>query len=321
MGNYSIKKNVDSMEILLFFYVPLQPIMETTITKHIIETSFSKLKQWPTAISLDDDLILMDLTAETPFPDKGRYTNFYVFGLVTQGELHYDVDTIERTVQAGQLIVVSEKRVVDNYHCSADLQGKVMAMSTSFFREVIRDMAYLSSMFLFTRSHPVQQVSGRESERLLSFHSMIRERLEDTDNNFQHHLVRTLMQAMFYDMSSVIYRFRDLAIGRHSRIEELFAQFIRLVEANCRQERRVGWYAEQMGITPKYLSEAVKEVSKNTPTEWIDNYVTLAIRLMLKDTTKTIKDISAELNFSNQSFLGKYFRLHVGMSPSEYRRK
>ena len=76
-----------------------------------------------------------------------------------------------------------------------------------------------------------------------------------------------------------------------------------------------------MGITPKYLSETVKSVSKNTPMEWIDNYVTLAIRVLLKDTTKTIKDIADEMNFPNQSFLGKYFRMHVGVSPSEYRRK
>ena len=295
--------------------------MEPSKTKEIIKTSFGRLKQWPNAISLGDDLILLDITAETPFPEEGRLTNFVTFGLITQGELHYHVDTIERTVQTGQLIVVSEKRVVNNYSCSADLQGEVMAMSMPFFREIIRDMAYFSSMFLFTRSHPVQQLSERERERLQSYHSMIRERMEEMGNDFQRHLVRTLMQAMFYDMSSVIYRFRDLAIGQHSRIEELFAQFIRLVESNCRRERRVAWYAEQLGITPKYLSEAVKGVSKNTPTEWIDNYVTLAIRVMLKDTTKSIKDISTELNFPNQSFLGKYFRLHVGMSPSKYRRE
>ena len=94
-----------------------------------------------------------------------------------------------------------------------------------------------------------------------------------------------------------------------------------MVETNFRRERRVGWYAEQLGITPKYLSETVKNVSRRTPNEWIDRYVTLEIRVLLKTSTKSIREIAEELHFPNQSFLGKFFREHVGVSPSSYRKK
>jgi AraC-like DNA-binding protein len=92
------------------------------------------------------------------------------------------------------------------------------------------------------------------------------------------------------------------------------------VERNFRVERRVGWYAEQLCITPKYLSETVKQVSRRTPNEWIDNYVTLEVRVLLKNSTMSIKEIAQTLNFPNQSFLGKFFKEHVGMSPSDYRK-
>ena len=75
-----------------------------------------------------------------------------------------------------------------------------------------------------------------------------------------------------------------------------------------------------MCITPKYLSETVKVVSGRTPNEWVDSYVTLELRVMLKTTTKSIKEIAEEMNFPNQSFLGKFFREHVGVSPTVYRR-
>ena len=75
-----------------------------------------------------------------------------------------------------------------------------------------------------------------------------------------------------------------------------------------------------MGITPKYLSESVKAVSRRTPNEWIDNYVTMELRVQLRNSTKSIKQIAEELNFPNQSFLGKYFKEHVGLSPSDYRK-
>ena len=95
---------------------------------------------------------------------------------------------------------------------------------------------------------------------------------------------------------------------------------MKLLEQNFRTERRVGWYAEQLCITPKYLSETVKQVSRLTPNEWIDNYVILEIRVLLKNSTRSIKEIAMEMNFPNQSFLGKFFKERVGMSPSEYRK-
>ena len=61
-------------------------------------------------------------------------------------------------------------------------------------------------------------------------------------------------------------------------------------------------------------------MSKRTPNGWIDHYVMLELRVLLKNTTKSIKEITEELNFPNQSFLGKYFKEHAGMSPSEFRR-
>jgi YesN/AraC family two-component response regulator len=107
---------------------------------------------------------------------------------------------------------------------------------------------------------------------------------------------------------------------RPIRADAVFTKFIKLVEENCKHERRVSWYAKQICITPKYLSELVKNVSKRTPNEWIDNYVALELRLILKNSTKSIKEITKEMNFPNQSFLGKYFKEHVGISPSKYRR-
>ena len=102
--------------------------------------------------------------------------------------------------------------------------------------------------------------------------------------------------------------------------EDIFTKFIKLVDEHCRHERRVGWYALQLGITPKYLSEAVRTVSKRTPNQWIDNYVTMELRVLLKNTTKNIKEIAEEMNFPNQSFMGKYFKDHVGISPTKYRK-
>ncbi len=110
------------------------------------------------------------------------------------------------------------------------------------------------------------------------------------------------------------------ATSHNKKSEHIFLNFIQLVEKHYRSERRVGWYAEQLNISPKYLSETVSSVSKHSPNEWITKYVTTELRNMLRNTNKRIADIAVEMNFPNQSFLGKYFRENVGISPLKYRK-
>jgi len=290
------------------------------MNQEIIETDFEKAKKWVSGEYIEDDLLLIDQLADAPFPAEPRRMNFILLGFCTRGQVEYRVDTVEHVVHPGEVIIVSERHVVDHYKASPDLMGLCMMVSVPFFKEVIRDVSDLSALFLFSRNHPVMKLTEREGEIFHRYFYAIRERITDSTNHFRRELIRTLMLAMFYDLSNVIYSFRQQTNQRKSRADEIFAQFIKMVEANCKEERRVTWYAEQLGITPKYLSETVKHVSKRTPNEWIDNYVTLEIRVQLKTSTKSIKDIAKEMKFPNQSFLGKYFKEHVGMSPSDYRR-
>lgn len=64
-----------------------------------------------------------------------------------------------------------------------------------------------------------------------------------------------------------------------------------------------------------------KRGGNGTAGEWIENYVTMEAKMLLKTTDLTIQQISAQLNFANQSFFGKYFKNQTGMSPTDYRRE
>ena len=83
--------------------------------------------------------------------------------------------------------------------------------------------------------------------------------------------------------------------------------------------RSIAYYAKLLCISPKHLSATIKIMSGQTASEWIDNYVIIAAKAMLRSSSKTIQQISNDLNFSNQSFFGKFFKKYVGVSPTEYR--
>ena len=93
------------------------------------------------------------------------------------------------------------------------------------------------------------------------------------------------------------------------------------LQQNYRRYRDVGWYARQLSLTPKYLSEVVKQVSGCTAGDWINAFVMNELKTMLRGTSLSIKEIAIRMNFANQSFLGKYFKSTMGMSPAAYRKE
>ena len=290
------------------------------VIQSIPETDIQKAKAWQNSGCLADDVLLFDRMSEVPIPREPRRMNFILIALCTRGRVQYRMDTQEQLVTPGEMIIVTERHVIDNYMASPDLEGLCMILSAHFFSELIQNIGDISSLFLFSREHPVFTLSPKEQETYKDYFRVIKRKIKDTSNHFHKDLIRTLLLAMFYDLSNVIYQARQVRESRQTRAEGIFNRFIRLVESHCRAERRVGWYAQQLCITPKYLSECVKSISQRTPNEWIDNYVVLEVRVLLKNTSKSIKEIAEELNFPSQSFLGKYFKDHVGISPSQYRK-
>ncbi len=288
--------------------------------KPINEITIETVKRITHASCIDNDLVIFDNFAEIPLPNEPRRMNCLLLALCRNGSARYTVDTEKQTVKPNDIIIISEGQVVDNYMLSGDCNGIGYLMSYKFFNEIIKGIHELSSLFLFSRSHPVCTLHADETETLITYFNMIKERVNDTDHHFRKETVQSLFTTMIYDISNAIYRIQNIKDKKQTRAETIFRDFIKLVEQNFRRERRVGWYGLQLGITPKYLSETIKQISRRTPNEWIDNYVTLEIRVQLKNSTKNIKEIAQDMNFPNQSFLGKYFKEHVGTSPSEYRR-
>ena len=285
----------------------------------IQDTEFKKAKNWEGSVCLDDDLLLSDQINKAPMPSDPRKMNFILIGLCTKGEISYRMDTEELVVHAGELLVVSERHVIDGYKCSDDMEGLCIMMSVDFFHEIIKSVHDVSSLFVFARMQPVMKLEADEIATFTEYFQFIKQKISDNHNHFRKDLIRTLMLAMFYDVGNVIYRVKNFDESL-LRSEKVFTRFLKMVEENCKRERRVSWYAQQLNITPKYLSTAVKRISGRTAVEWIESYVTMELRVLLKNSTKSIKEITEELNFPNQSFLGKYFKEHVGMTPSAYRK-
>ena len=167
---------------------------------------------------------------------------------------------------------------------------------------------------------PVLEVSPQDVEEIRQLFQLIKTMLRSDKERYRHEIIRTLFTTAFYIITEINQRDRPGEL-KQGRCEVLFNEFMSLLQQYNKRERNVSFYARQLNITPKYLSSVVKEVSGKTAARWIDESVILEAKTLLKYSGMSIQEIAYHLNFSTQSFFGKYFKQHTGTSPSRYKRK
>lgn len=135
----------------------------------------------------------------------------------------------------------------------------------------------------------------------------------------QEKVIDTLMRALIYDMQYILSRIVRTTSKPFTTGEYLFKKFIDLLESSYPKNRNVSYYAEQLHITPKYLTFICKEVCKQNASYVINQYVLKDIEYLLKYSQYTIKEIAMKLDFPDLSFFGKYVKQHFKMPPKSLR--
>lgn len=155
-----------------------------------------------------------------------------------------------------------------------------------------------------------------------TLYGLMRESLDDSDLAYRDTIVKGYMQILFYQMYSDFSEGKNAAdVSAPSRRDELLMRFTHLVAENYKRQRKVSYYADKMCLTPKYLSTVVYEACGKYARDIISEFVMCEAKRCLLNTTMTVQEIGDYLHFSCQSFFGKYFKEHAGMSPQAYRRR
>lgn len=201
-----------------------------------------------------------------------------------------------------------------------DLHYVCVAMSKDFASNQKLDVSKTFSNALSLLDNPTVRI-GQDEAALMSGYLDMMGNVLKSDIMFSREAVQSLWMSMLYVFAGMLDRRARLAEGVSptNRSRMLFEQFISLVAKYHTQYRNVTFYADQLCLTPKYMSKLIKTATGKSAPEWIDAYVILEAKNLLKYSNDTIKQIVYKLNFPNQSVFYKFFKSRTGMTPSEYR--
>lgn len=235
-----------------------------------------------------------------------------------QGELHVRISLKEYTLRPDMFCVIITGMIFEVLSISNDFRGFMIATRTNFM-PVTEKMTQVMSFYKCLQSRHCFVLEEKEVMAFVGVYHSIKATLQELDHPYRIPMLQSYVQILYYRMLPIVLKEEESRSKySHTRQEEIFQRFIGEVEKHYRKERSVKFYADLLCISPKYLSTVIYKISQQLAGEWIDAYVILEAKTLLKSGRLTIQQISEQLNFSNQSFFGKFFKRCAGMSPKEY---
>lgn len=142
----------------------------------------------------------------------------------------------------------------------------------------------------------------------------------DKENCFRETIAQNLLQIFFFDTYDKVQRFfTPEQIEGSDRKDRLFKKFMYLIHTYCCDHHDVAFYARQLCISTRYLSTITQQIGGKAAKTFIDQYLLLELKVALQSTELSLKEIADKYGFPDQSFFGRYFKKHIGMSPKEFR--
>ena len=245
-----------------------------------------------------------------------------IIGVGTEGETSVSFNLHEFRLKKDSMFIFTPKNILQ-VNSQQYFKADVIAISPDFMRRINIDIKNMMPLFLKFVENPTLALTPEESRSMRGMIAQIERETRGPETHFSFDIVSGLIAATIYKVGDTMYHYLaehpEGQNNSHNRAEEYFKQFTHLLGEHFREERSVGFYARQLCITPKYLTTLIKRISGQSVSEWIDNYVILEAKTLLKYSTMSIQEIAYCLNFPNQSFFGSYFKRNTGMSPSQYK--
>lgn len=241
----------------------------------------------------------------------------YRIGYVKQGNLHSIINLQEYTITAGHAVFVTPGSIVEPIDVSDDFLIIGMGVQNDLFH--IAHSGKLPRLFCGKQKHGIIAVNENEATlidhlfRMLCVMASSQENITDST----YHLmaaVTSYYDTLFDGQASV-------PMVHRTTSTDIFDRFIHQVNLHCREERQLGFYADKLCLTERYLGTVVRQTSGVTAKEWIDRAVITAAKVMLRHSNQQVVEISYCLNFATPSFFCKYFKRLVGLTPQEYRQQ
>ncbi|MDY6301684.1 MAG: helix-turn-helix domain-containing protein [Bacteroidales bacterium] len=268
----------------------------------------------------DGEIIFADDITSIPGLMKKFQVNFIAYVMVLNGTLSLDLNATTFHLKKNCSLIVDRKVVIDNIMHSDDFSCLVCGISTNVGFSFINKSLMQSVMHIL--SNPVIEMGQDDIDLMVKYYDLLTFKMDHPEMNFGHETMREIIRCFAYDLLSNINKHinQDGEEDMLRQGDRIFRRFMLMLADSSSVNRSVKSYADELCVSPKYLTSVCRKHSDYTASELIATAVISRIKQMLLFSDKSIKEVASEMGFDNLSFFGKYVKKHLGLSPNHYRK-
>lgn len=246
--------------------------------------------------------------------------------LLLEGSLSLELNAERYDLGPKSFFAFSSSSVIKIINADWDtIDAYMLCLSIEFLQDMNINLNTIDFSMMHQKPNPViDNLNPIELKTLTGYMELLSQSTTQSESIYTKNAARTLIQALMYQLMQVKWDHRDHQTGHTeacaSRRANYVTDFMRLVQIHHFHERSLTFYADRLFISPKYLSRIIKEATGRSAADWIDQFVLLEAKNMLRFSNKNIQQVAYALNFTTQSSFGKFFKHLAGMSPSDYQK-
>lgn len=253
--------------------------------------------------------------------NNGFRSDFFSIIHVIQGEVSVKLNSDEYEVRSNSMVVATPNsfKLASSYSDDCELEG--ICFTIDFLKSLwpIDNLEDILS-FLGNQLSPYWEIDQNTGNLISDLFNKLNTRLQQVEqHSYGQELVRVCFTECLFEIAEIGNKYSNLSDFQYGRKEDLVSKFVQLARKYYIQQRKLSFYADQLHVTSKHLSETVKEITGKPAGKILDDLYLVEAKILIENRTLSISQISDQLNFSSPDIFSRFFHRMEGCSPSQYR--
>lgn len=269
----------------------------------------------------DSDIVIIDNIQK--FAEiNAAHVSMNAIAICTRGKIRGTMNGQNMELHKNQVAIIPPNVIITDPMSSPDIELKAMFFTNRILQSFLRDKMNVWNDVVYVHRIHIITLEGEELMFFTNFYDMLSLYFDQRANHpFRTDAIQSFLRGGILSLCGAM-KLRmqndESPIHMHANNNH-FQRFLDLLHVVEVKHHPVEWYANELCISPKYLSFLCKKYSGKTANQWITEHVLEDIRYYLKQTDYSIKQICDQLGFPNTSFFGRYVKEHFGMTPMQFR--
>ena len=272
--------------------------------------------------TLDKDIIMSEEEKSLYMNKPVRYLSVMTILLCVDGTINISLGLQNYCMKKNDSLLIKSGVTCELKDMSDNAIFCSIVLNEEFYYPIFNNLISVVMHNSFMKN-PICNLSEEHMEECILTYKLIRNRLSETTQvSLLGEIVKGYLQALISNLYSFYIAQADENNKKESNLtrkQDLFSRFMELAQRDFTRERNIKYYAKQLYVTPRYLSQVVYKESGHYASEHIDSFVITEAKILVQGRQYSILQISKILNFTSLSLFGRFFKKFTGYSPSQYR--